>query len=185
MAYEAQYWQRKGRFWKLYEQLFVELVPKSGTPKTYHGKLLLYVSNIYYDIYNNGGCNLDLPLFQRRAGTLLEADRELQPLANRLSINKFPEKLAAFAAGKGNAKVHDQIVDVVVKYVEREHKRTARVRQLIKDAEWVVDFLEQHPPHFSDGRSMETDLGKGLNMLAASLRSAKSQLGIPTPAYAR
>jgi len=60
----------------------------------------------------------------------------------------------------------------------RDHNRRGKVvgesvAQLIQSAEWVLQFLEQYPPYFSDGRSMETDLGGGLLELQKAVDNVK------------
>lgn len=52
------YWEHKGRHQKLYDRLYAKLVPDSGESGCDSGEMLRTMSNIYYDIYNNGGCNL-------------------------------------------------------------------------------------------------------------------------------
>lgn len=54
------YWSGQGRYEELYKKLFDKLVTESGRCKTTHGELLRAISKIYYDLYNNGGCNLDV-----------------------------------------------------------------------------------------------------------------------------
>lgn len=50
---------------------------------------------------------------------------------------------------------------------------SAMVQRLVQNAEWVLQFLEQYPPHFSDGKSMETDLGDGLRELQEAAEDVK------------
>lgn len=54
-----KYWNKQGKYQKLYDQLYKELVPTEGKADTEHGETLRVLSNVYYDIYNNGGANLD------------------------------------------------------------------------------------------------------------------------------
>jgi len=50
---------------------------------------------------------------------------------------------------------------------------SAMVQRLIQNADWVLQFLDQYPPHFSDGKSMETDLGEGLRELQEAVEDVK------------
>lgn len=52
------YWNHKGRHQRLYDRLYDKLVPDQDEAGSDSGELLRTVSNVYYDIYNNGGCNL-------------------------------------------------------------------------------------------------------------------------------
>lgn len=47
-----------GKYQKEYEQLFEELVPMCGKADTVCGEVLRCASNIYYENYNNGNCNV-------------------------------------------------------------------------------------------------------------------------------
>ena len=51
------YWAHKGKHQDLYEILSETLVPASGPADTPAGELLRSMANVYYDVYNNGGCN--------------------------------------------------------------------------------------------------------------------------------
>ena len=57
---DRSYWSNNGRHQAEYERLRV-LVPKEGPAPTPAGEIVRCLSNVYYDIYNNGGCNLHLP----------------------------------------------------------------------------------------------------------------------------
>jgi hypothetical protein len=52
------YWNGNGRHQELYDRLYTELVPDSGPADTYYGEILRAISNVYYDVYNNGCANL-------------------------------------------------------------------------------------------------------------------------------
>ena len=60
---------------------------------------------------------------------------------------------------------------------DRPNRKVSRVgesvAQLIQSAEWVLQFFEQYPPYFSDGQSMETDLGEGLRELQKAVDNVK------------
>ena len=47
------------------------------------------------------------------------------------------------------------------------------LERLVQNGEWVLEFLEKYPPHFSDGKSMETDLGEGLQELQKAIEAVK------------
>lgn len=57
-TYAEAYWTDKGKYQELYDQLYKQLVPKEDKASTVAGEMLRVVSNVYYDVYNNGGCNL-------------------------------------------------------------------------------------------------------------------------------
>lgn len=53
-----KYWNKQGKYQKEYDRLFKMLVPKEGKAETEDGEILRVLSNVYYDVFNNGGCNL-------------------------------------------------------------------------------------------------------------------------------
>lgn len=53
------YWADNGKHQSLYDELHKTLVPDEGEAGTTEGEFLRIMSNVYYDIYNNGGCNLN------------------------------------------------------------------------------------------------------------------------------
>lgn len=55
---DKTYWNHQGLHQKLYIKLMAELVPEAGDAETPHGEVLRLASNLYYDLYNNGGCNI-------------------------------------------------------------------------------------------------------------------------------
>jgi hypothetical protein len=54
---ETTYWGGQGRFQAAYEQL-QERVPSSGKAPNAHLEMLRRFANTYWDIFNNGGCNI-------------------------------------------------------------------------------------------------------------------------------
>jgi hypothetical protein len=56
--HHGTYWNGKGRHQRLYDRLYPKLVPDADEAGSDSGELLRTMSNVYYDIYNNGGCNL-------------------------------------------------------------------------------------------------------------------------------
>jgi hypothetical protein len=55
-----KYWSKKGQHQELYDSLQAALVPDEGFAATDAGEILRCFSNVYYDVFNNGGCNLDV-----------------------------------------------------------------------------------------------------------------------------
>lgn len=55
--YQPTYWSGKGKYHKLYDQLYGAFVPSMGEASNECGELIRCATNLYYDIYNNGACN--------------------------------------------------------------------------------------------------------------------------------
>tara|TARA_Y100001938_G_scaffold16919_1_gene20903 strand:- start:35 stop:559 length:525 start_codon:yes stop_codon:yes gene_type:complete len=61
MDYEKQtYWGGNGKYQTEYDYLYDTLVPPQDCAITLEGELLRQVSNLAYDYYNNGNCNMSL-----------------------------------------------------------------------------------------------------------------------------
>ena len=56
------YWSDKGKYQEEYD-LLQTLIPEEGHAQDNDVDLVAMGSNIYYDVYNNGGCNLNNPRF--------------------------------------------------------------------------------------------------------------------------
>tara|TARA_R110002096_G_scaffold94819_1_gene213123 strand:+ start:549 stop:1031 length:483 start_codon:yes stop_codon:yes gene_type:complete len=50
-------WERKSPLWQTHQDLWDELVPDSGMAQTTAGEAVRCIARLYYDAYNNGGCN--------------------------------------------------------------------------------------------------------------------------------
>lgn len=53
-----KYWNIQGQHQDLYDKYWDTLVPDSGAADTQEGEALRAIGRIYYDVYNNGGCNI-------------------------------------------------------------------------------------------------------------------------------
>lgn len=51
-------WKNNSPHTPKYKALHEALVPRAGVALTTHGEVLRLVSNVYFDVYNNGGANL-------------------------------------------------------------------------------------------------------------------------------
>mgnify|MGYP001299164578 CR=1 FL=1 len=72
------YWNGNGILQEAADRMHEELVPREGKAETVLGEGLRSICNLYYDLYNNGGCNIfdcwDTPL--QHATRLSEIGRE-------------------------------------------------------------------------------------------------------------
>lgn len=53
-----KYWNEEGKYQKLHAKYWAELVPDFGEAETPEGEALRAINRIYYDVYNNGACNI-------------------------------------------------------------------------------------------------------------------------------
>lgn len=58
--YSPTYWDHKGKYEKEYHEIYDNYIPDMGSCDLMAAELIRCLSKIYYDIYNNGGCNLDM-----------------------------------------------------------------------------------------------------------------------------
>tara|TARA_R100000664_G_C2717941_1_gene112363 strand:+ start:51 stop:653 length:603 start_codon:yes stop_codon:yes gene_type:complete len=54
----SKWWDDESPIQSIWDRLWDKFVPQHGTPIDPSGKVLVYASQIMYDLYNNGGCNL-------------------------------------------------------------------------------------------------------------------------------
>lgn len=60
------YWNDKGKYSKEYKEMFDKLVSSRGDGTTQIGQVLRACSNLYYEYYNNGNCNVFVDVFFER-----------------------------------------------------------------------------------------------------------------------
>ena len=53
-----KYWNKEGKYQSLHALYFDTLVPFNGEADTPEGEALRAINRIYYDVYNNGACNI-------------------------------------------------------------------------------------------------------------------------------
>lgn len=143
--YQPKYWSKKGKFQKRYDELYETLVPSSGDAATEIGQILRFVSKIYYDIYNNGGCNLDMQYFKDAGEYLRSHCRGLNDIASELKVEDYVEKLRHFTNGNANDKENDEVVDVIVSYVSRRYYSEHAFENLIGKVEVLLQKLKPSP----------------------------------------
>lgn len=56
-AQQCRYWHNRGTYQSYWEALQKELVPPTGQAASVAGEIVRLMSRIYYDYFNNGGCN--------------------------------------------------------------------------------------------------------------------------------
>jgi hypothetical protein len=56
-TYSPTYWNGDGELQEIHDALCDALVPDCGNAPTEHGEALRCIARIYYEAYNNGGCN--------------------------------------------------------------------------------------------------------------------------------
>jgi hypothetical protein len=57
---KALYWSHHGPNQVLYDRLYEMYVPAKGKADLWEGEVLRCMSNLYYDLFNNGGGNFDV-----------------------------------------------------------------------------------------------------------------------------
>ena len=115
------YWGHCGKFQTEYQELYSKLVPREGDADTELGQLIRYASIIYYDIYNNGGCNLrfNVEFFNKGREYFRKYAPDLRKEAKSLGVADFSTKLRNFGVGRGSVRSRDEVVDVIVSYVHK------------------------------------------------------------------
>jgi len=106
-TYEPKYWNKKGKYQKQYNEMYVRLVPDSGEADTEHGEIIRIISRVYYDHFNNGGCNLS----GQEYGAKL---RGLLPQYFHSSIGNFVTRRSAY--DNDFCKFLDKFVNDAIQY---------------------------------------------------------------------
>lgn len=75
----ATYWEGKGKFQEAYEKIRKDFVPTSGPADKKEANLVIAVSNLYYDWYNNGWGNIENPRLGRNIYLLLKNSNSFKP----------------------------------------------------------------------------------------------------------
>lgn len=119
--YNSTYWSGKGKYRKLYDRLWDELVPHEGEASTEAGEIIRIISRIYYDVHNNGGCNFDV-LKPERLQLMLLVPKYAQEATKRFI--KQPH-YTRWLDDVPYQKFMDRYVDWAVKYADALNKAEA------------------------------------------------------------
>jgi hypothetical protein len=122
------YWNHKGRHQKLYDRLYAKLVPDNGEAGSDSGELLRTMSNVYYDIYNNGGCNL--------LDSKLSDLEQLEHLTRVWAINgqaKTFELIRGYASTDTSDRQHCGNCSCVYVDDDRQHFTLDQIKQPLED----------------------------------------------------
>jgi len=131
------YWNNNGRYTALYEELSTKLVPEEGRAPTVHGELLSAMGRVYYDWFNNGGCNYGLPRFQLALYTIRDWKDEIDAQAAKLDELGWPgtrdmlDKPINWSRSEGSARNYG-LDDVWEKKLEL---LVSAVIQVVRDAD--------------------------------------------------
>ena len=116
--YDPKYWSKKGKYQAELEALHKELIPYMGKAQYRHGEWLRLIQRIYYDVFNNGGWNVQ--------PKMLGYINALSTVPNMPPY--WRETLYAVTARdgskwEGTVKAFDEVVDAVIRAVRDEHFR--------------------------------------------------------------
>lgn len=84
---EKKYWNGTGKYQKELERM-EQLIPIMGRTDNKYMNLFLVATNIYYDVYNNGGCNISCCYMDDVEKYLIPFNSEF-----RMSFIGDPEKI--------------------------------------------------------------------------------------------
>lgn len=116
--YHGTYWNRIGKYQKLFDNLYEELVPSQGNADSEAGEILRVVANLYYDINNNGGCNFDVKR-PDRTWLMLNVPKYAEKATKRFIKQPHYTKWLYDIPYR---KFLDKYMDWAIKYAEHLHK---------------------------------------------------------------
>ena len=129
------YWSGKGRHQEDYDTLFKQLVPAQGKCETTRGELIRAISKLYYDLYNNGLCNIDTTTLYYLWYVILDSKKEIAEEMGpegHTHIAEIADAIAHFRKrlrrGTGEGYVGDQfpyvafelMTDAIIRLVKRQ-----------------------------------------------------------------
>jgi hypothetical protein len=125
------YWSSKGRYEKQSAQI-TEDVPASGHAENVAVELYRCAQNVYYEIYNNGGCNLGCDAWDDRS---------------EFSKNSQLQHISSY--GIDTSKIDDLVDKMVEEYkTEREHdyydnsESEEMVKELWKEGGFMDEMMD-------------------------------------------
>lgn len=128
------YWNCRGEMQADADDLRHRLIPDQGHAPTGHGEILRCVSNVYYDLYNNGGENLahsreeDFRHVRQNVGTVGLEDGS-DAIRAVLAIERALDELDDSSYG---ALPEDEVEEDFLETIDR-----------LLDQEWFVTGLEE------------------------------------------
>lgn len=107
---ENTYWNENGKHQKEVEKLN-KLLPSNGMTKNMYMNLFITVSNVYYDVYNNDGCNL--------ADCYEDVIREyIMPFADDIKSLRLNVQMKTLIRNFKNETKLERFMDEVVLYLQ-------------------------------------------------------------------
>jgi DNA-dependent RNA polymerase auxiliary subunit epsilon len=104
------YWNENGKHQKELNRLN-GLLPNWGMTDNPYMNLFIIASNIYYDVYNNSGCNL-------KDNYLKKIEEYITPLAHELKSLRFDVKIETLVRNLKNKEKLEKFLDEVVTHVQ-------------------------------------------------------------------
>jgi hypothetical protein len=139
--YDPTYWSKKGKYQQELDDLHKQLVPFMGKAQYRHGEWLRIIGRIYYDVYNNGGWNVQ--------SKMLGYINALSKVPNLPS--HWRDTLYTITSRNGSqwdsaAMRFDEVVDAVIRAVRDEHykigfgaSKPQRTRMNAKEREMLAN----------------------------------------------
>ncbi|MEI3912484.1 hypothetical protein V6S04_12910 [Bacillus sp. CCNWLW147] len=107
---ENTYWNKNGKHQKEVEKLN-KLLPSNGMTKNMYMNLFITVANVYYDVYNNDGCNL--------ADCYEDDIREyIMPFADDIKSLRLNVQMKTLIRNFKNETKLERFMDEVILYLE-------------------------------------------------------------------
>jgi hypothetical protein len=123
--YDNTYWNNDGKYQEQYD-ILKQKIPSRSKAKESHIDLVRCMGNIYYDTYNNGGCNFDVRIdeFQH---ILYYTDELLETCEiSQIELSAFALKYKNSLNGiyqnlfDGFAALLEKVANAVIKYAFEE-----------------------------------------------------------------
>lgn len=107
----GSYWGNEGKYEAEYKELYRNHVKSKGRSESLRGELLRCVSKLYYDLYNNGGCNVDYRDRSSFYGQMIKL------VSTYLKIPQYAID-AVFRDGDDSEGILDDMIDKAIEYIQ-------------------------------------------------------------------
>lgn len=106
---KKNYWNESGKYQSEVERIS-NLKPSWGRTDNAYMNLYLVATNLYYDVYNNGGCNI-------KDCYAKDIDTYVKPFANEIKAINFDVTLNTIYRNLKNEEKLERFIDEVIEFI--------------------------------------------------------------------
>ena len=133
---DSAWWAGEGDMREEYTRLFNKFVPRVGDPIDKAGRIICFAGRILYDVYNNGGCNLEVhrDAIEAMQAEGIDMDWLTEAMEEQGDDFYLSDEFVDACGGEVDSMM-DQAVNIALNY-ETEHSS-----KVVTDLEWLRDRI--------------------------------------------